>query len=132
MPYHFEFDSTNQILCCRLDGQVTDEGLKEFYRVVADYVARTAPHAGILDMSGVTSFEVSTQTIRDLAMSPPAMPDPSSPRFIVAASPQIFGMARMFELQGQKTRPNLHIVRIQEEAWAALGVHQPKFEPIQK
>jgi hypothetical protein len=99
--------------------------------VVADYDARTAPRAGILDMSAVTSFEVSPQTVRELAKSPPAMPDPSRPRFVVAASPQIFGMARMFELQGQATRPNLHVVRTQEEVWAVLGVRQPKFKPIQ-
>jgi hypothetical protein len=131
MPYHFEFDSTNQILRCRFEGRVTDEALKEYYQVVADYDARTAPRAGILDMSAVTSFEVSPQTVRELAKSPPAMPDPSRPRFVVAASPQIFGMARMFELQGQATRPNLHVVRTQEEVWAVLGVRQPKFKPIQ-
>jgi hypothetical protein len=40
-------------------------------------------------------------------------------------------MARMFELQGQETRPNLHVIRTEKEAWAILGVSKPKFEPVQ-
>jgi hypothetical protein len=40
-------------------------------------------------------------------------------------------MARMFELQGQETRPNLHVVRTEKEAWAILGVSKPKFEAVQ-
>jgi hypothetical protein len=82
-------------------------------------------------MSCVTSLEVSPQTIRELANLPPAIADSSQPRCIIAASSQIYGMARMFELQGQETRPNLHVVRTQQEAWAILGVSKPKFEPIQ-
>jgi hypothetical protein len=83
------------------------------------------------DMSAVTSLEVSPDTIRELANLPPALSDSSRPRCIIASSPKIFGMARMFELQGQHTRPNLHVVRTQKEAWAILGVSNPKFEPIE-
>jgi hypothetical protein len=116
MPYHFEFDSISRILRCRL---------------IERYDAQIAPHGGILDMSGVTAFDVSPQTIRELASLPPAMADASRPRCIVATSPEIFGMARMFELHGENTSPNLHLVRTQNEAWAILAVREPKFEPIE-
>jgi hypothetical protein len=131
MPSHFEFDSANKILRCRLEGQVTDEMLKEYYRLLEMYAAQTGPRAGILDMSSVTEFKGSTKVIRELANSRPALPDPSIPRCIVATSPEIYGIARMFELQGQDTRPNLHVVRTQKEALAILGVQEPRFEPIQ-
>jgi hypothetical protein len=131
VPYHFEFDSTNRILRCRFEGRITDEDLKDYYRLLQQYDAQVAPLAGILDMSGVTTFGVSPQTIRELADLPPAFADASRPRCIVATSPEIFGLARMFELHGESTRPNLHVVRTQNEAFAILAVRDPEFEAIE-
>ena len=131
MPYHFDFDSADRILRCRFEGKITDADLKEYYREVGKYVKLTNARAGILDMSAVSSLDVSADTIRELANLPPALSDSSRPRCIIASSPKIFGMARMFELQGQHTRPNLHVVRTQKEAWAILGVSNPKFQPIE-
>ena len=82
-------------------------------------------------MSAVTSIEVSQQTIRELANLPPTIPEPASPRFIIASLNQVFGIARMFELQGQDTRPNLHVVRSEKEVWAILGIRSTRFESIQ-
>jgi hypothetical protein len=65
-----------------------------------------------------------------LASSPPAILDQVFPRFIVAASPTIYGTARMFELAGQDTRPNLHVVRTMKEVCVILGITDPQFEPI--
>jgi hypothetical protein len=130
MPYYFEFDPENRIIRGRFEGRVTDELLKEYYGLAGEYFERTAARAGITDLSAVTSFEVSPQLIRELASSPPAIPDRDFPRFVVAASPPIFGMARMFELGGQDTRPNLHVVRTMKEVCVILGVLDPKFEPI--
>jgi hypothetical protein len=131
MPYHFEFDSANVLLRGRFVGKITDEVLRECYRALGKYFALTDPRASVLDMSLVTSLEVSPQTIRELANLPPAVADPSRPRCIIAASAKVFGMARMFELLGQESRPNLHVVRTEREAWAILGVSKPRFEPVQ-
>jgi hypothetical protein len=131
MPYHFEFDSAQRILRCRLEGRVTDEELRQYYRDAAVCAARTDPLAGILDMSGVASLDVSPNTIRELAKLPPAMPNPDRPRVVIATSPPVFGVARMFELQGQDTRPNFHVVATEKEAFAILGVQDAKFEAIQ-
>ena len=130
MAYRFEFDSKNRILRGRFEGQVTDEELKRFYRVAGQLVAKILPRAGITDFESVTSFEVSPETIRDLASLPPAMPDPGQPRVIVAPAPDIFGLARMFQLEGEETRPTLHVVHKLREACAILGVQHPKFKPI--
>jgi hypothetical protein len=130
VPYHFEFDATNRILGCRFDGRVTDEALKECYRLAAEYVAETDPRAAVIDLSAVTSFEVSPETIHELAKSAPVVPDPGRPRCIVAPSPTIFGMMRMFEIEGEVTRPNLHVVRTPDEAWAILGVQGSQFKPL--
>jgi hypothetical protein len=131
MPYHFGFDSTHRILRCQLDGNITDEELREYYRDLERYAKRSDPLAGILDMSGVTSLEVSAHVVRELAKLPPALPDPNRPRVVIAPSPAVFGVARMFELQGQQTRPNLHVVHSEKEAFAILGVTETRFEPLQ-
>ena len=130
MPYRIEFDSSHQILRGQFEGRVTDEELKEFYQVATETVARIQPRGGIMDFSAVTSFEVSPDTIRGLAKLPPAMPDPRAPRVLIAPAPDIFGLARMFQFEGEETRPSLHVVRTSKEAGAILGIQQLNFEPL--
>jgi hypothetical protein len=129
MAYCFEFDSSNGILCCRLEGDVTDESLKECYEAARKYTALTNPDVGIMDFSNVVSFSVSSQTVRDLAHCAPAMPG-SRPRFLVAPSTHMYGMARMFQLYGSEARPALHVVSSVDEAYTLLGVPKPQFEPV--
>ena len=130
MPHHIDFDPTNRILRARFEGHITDDELKEAYQFGQTHVARIDPQAGIVDFSGVTTVAFSTQTIRDLALSKPIMPDPSRPVVFVAPTPHLFGIARMFELQGAESRPNLHVVRTAEEAYEMLNIRQPQFEPV--
>jgi hypothetical protein len=134
MSYSFEFAPKDRILRCSFDGRVTDESLLEYYEQVGKYVVHTEPRAGIVDFSNVTSFDASLETVRSLARSLPAMVDVSLPRFIVAPAPHIFGIARMFQAMGEDSRPSLQVVRTLAEAYAALGVIDPKFvalEPIE-
>jgi hypothetical protein len=129
-PFRFEFDSTSRILRAFFWDVVTDKDVTSFYRMLAEHCVALDPLAGILDLSEVTSFEVSVHAIRDLAWSEPAMPHPNRPRFIIAVSSHIFGMARMFEFEGESTRPNLHVVRSPREVWAILGVDEPRFQRL--
>jgi len=129
MAYYFEFDSRNSILRCRLEGDVTDESLKECCEAAGKYVALTHPDVGIMDFSNVASFNVSSQTVRDLARRTPVMPG-SRPRVLVVPSTQIYGLARMFQQDGSEARPNLHVVRSVDEAYTLLGVREPQFEPV--
>jgi hypothetical protein len=131
MSYQFDFDSTHRILRCRFVGQVDDEELKEYYLVSPKYVALTNAAAGITDFSGADSVDVSPKTIRELASLPPVMPEPNQIRCIVAPTDKVFGLARMFELQGEGTRANFHVVRTVKEALAILGLQEHKFEPIE-
>lgn len=132
MPFYFDFDSVHSILRGQLDGVVTDESLKQYYRLAGEHSARLLPRGGITDFSAVTSFEVSSETIRELAHLAPAMPDPTRPRVVVAPSVLVFGLSRMFQSVGAGTRPKLHVVRTVEEAYALLEVQAPRFEPLEK
>lgn len=130
MSYHFEFAHEDRILRCRFDGQVTDELLGKYYAQVGQMVAQTKARAAILDLSEVTSWEVSNELVRSLARSLPALVDASLPRFIVAPTTHLFGTARMFQILGEDTRPELRVFRTLDEAYAAFGVASPKYEPI--
>jgi hypothetical protein len=130
MSCKFDFDLNSKIIRCRIDGIVTDETLRQYYSACSRYGALNPTFAGLFDMSTVAFVAVSTQTIRELAMLPPAIPDPDVLRIVVAGSPQLFGLARMFDLQGSDTRPNLHVVRTEKEALAILGVTEARFAGI--
>jgi hypothetical protein len=130
VPYIFDFDLTKGILRSKLIGRVTDEVLKDFFRADADYVVRTEPQAGIVDFSETTSFEVSARAIGELAKSPLVLPS-SGVRRVVIAPPHAYGLMRMFEIAGETTRPDIHVVRTAREAWAILSVTNPRFEPLE-
>ena len=130
MPYTFDFDLTNGILRCRLNGRVTDGEFRDFIRTGAEYAVRTHPSAGVVDLSEVASFEVSAQTILELAKLTPVVRDSNLRRVVIAPSSDIYGMMRMFEMEGEETRPNLQVVRTEREAWAILAVQNPRFEPL--
>lgn len=131
MSHQFDFDLTNKVVRGRVEGVVTDESLKEYYASASRYGRRNPTFSGICDMSAVSFMAISADTIRALAKLPPAVPNPDIPRCIVAGSQAMFGMARMFELEGGETRPNLHVVRSEREAFAILGIIKPLFGLIE-
>jgi len=130
MPYHFEFDKEHKILVLVAEGVADDAEIMTANQAIAAQVARLHPSAGISDLSRVTKFDVSGDAMRTAARQPSPYPD-SIPRFIVAPQEYVFGMARMYEIVGYRTRSNLKVVRSMREALAALGMTDlPKFEPV--
>jgi len=115
----------------RVDGRVTDDMLAKSYRAAQKYAAETDASVSIMDCSSVTKFEVSTQLVRQLAKEKPVLADARRHRFIIAPKASVFGMARMFQILGESKRPHLQIVHTLDEAFAALGVQSPHFEPLQ-
>ena len=131
MAYWFEFDSRNQVLNCSFKDRVSDEELTEYYEVATRCVEQIKPRAAIVDFSDVSDFDVSPGTLRRLASRPPVMPNPAQPRVVVAPRPDIYGLARIFQIEGEATRPSFHVVRTLQEACTILGVHTFEFAPIQ-
>lgn len=132
MAFRFEFDSANKILMVRFEGRVTDEMVEEYYRMAAPRIISTLEFRGsITDFTDVMSLELSPQLVRALAWSNPVDMETSRPRVIVAPTANAYGLARMFALHGEDTRPNLHVVRSLAQAYAVLGVLKPEFKPIE-
>lgn len=129
MAFTLDFDAKNNILRVTLEGRVTDAILVECYAAVARYMATHQPCPMLADNSAVTKFEVSTGTMQELAESAPALPTRYM-RVFVAPEDSVYGMARMFQMLGEKKRPNLHVVRTLDEAYSLLRVESPEFRAI--
>jgi hypothetical protein len=123
----YEIDRENRIFRVTLGGRVTDAELKNCYNSTRDYAFKTGSTSAILDLSQVGSIEVSTETLHDIAASPPILGDPAL-RVIVAPTDYLFGLARMFQIVGEKTRQNVHVVHSLDQAYPLIGVTAPKFE----
>ena len=132
MAFRFEFDPENRTLLARFEGRLTDEAGIEFYRAIRRYSVATDASAGIWDFSSVTEFAMSSAFIRQVAEQEPAMPNATvRPRIMVVPATVGFGLARMFQLMGERTRPLLKVVHTIDEALAALGAKSPHFEPLE-
>jgi hypothetical protein len=124
-----DFDVKNNVLRVTVEGRVTDAIMLDAYTTVARYVASRPPCRGIIDVTPVTKFDVSSSAIRQMAESSPAFPT-AYVRVFVASTSFVYGMARMFQMLGEKTRPNLHIVRTLDEAYLLLQLESPEFSPV--
>ena len=132
MGFWFEYDPANRILLGRFAGRLTDESLAAYYSAIRKYSRATDARAGIFDLSGVTEVAISTEDARNLAQQKPAMPDTfRRPSILVAPTLLGAGLARIFQIAGASTRPLLQIAKTVDEAFAALGVTSPRFEPLE-
>ena len=132
MGFRFEFDPVNKILLVRFEGRLTDESLAEATQVSRKHWAATDARAGIADYSSVAEFAVSSELVRTLPRQEPPMPDVTrSPLLIVMPTTVGYGLARMYQIVGDRTVPQTSVVRTMDEALEALGVQSPHFEPLE-
>jgi hypothetical protein len=129
MSIALDFDQLNNILRLTVKGPLTDASLCYGYEKVSRYAASNSPSSGIIDFSGVTEAEVSSDTVRKLAKLSPAFPT-GCREIVVAPKLHLYGLSRMFQMIGEETRSDLHIVHTMDEAYKLLCVHSPEFVPI--
>jgi len=127
--FTLEFDGKNGVVRLTLDGILTDEILSNSYAALAKFVSSHGPCRAISDATKVTKFYVSSAAVRELARSAPAVPV-GYMRVFVAPRDELYGMARMFQILGDKTRPDLHVVRTLEDAYRLLKIEAPEFVPV--
>jgi hypothetical protein len=108
MGFVMSFDARNNLLRVTLEGRVTDAILLDSYATAAKYVAANPPCRGIWNFSEVTQFEVSSDTIGELARSSPIILS-GHMRVVVAPQDHLYGLAPMFQILGQETRSDLHV-----------------------
>ena len=73
---------------------------------------------------------MSSEFIRYLADRKPATADTTSLSYIVVPQTHVFGLCRMFQILGEGKLPLLEIVHTWGEAFVAMGIKPPHFEPL--
>jgi hypothetical protein len=123
----FEFAEAEGVLRVTLSGEITDDAVMELWSKGRGIVESFPACKSIVDLSGLTHFNVSTSTIMKLAMShSPDLPT----RVYVATKDVVYGSTRMFQALSENTRKNVHVVRTLDEAYKLLGVESPKFTSV--
>ena len=129
MAHRFEFDFRNRILLVVLDGDVDGAELVAINDDIRKHVESFHPLAGISDFTDIKAFDVPSHSLRTAALEPSPYPE-ETPRYIVAPSDYLFGMARMYEMIADRPEGKLRVVRKREEALAEIGVRDGKFERL--
>jgi hypothetical protein len=130
MPYRFEFDPRRKIICGRLEGEANDPVVEEFFFTAQRHVAALRAEAALWDLSGVTTLDVTSETVKKLASAKPTYVVPDPPQFLVAPKAFVFGFSRMFQTIGDDFRPRLAVVHTLEEAYAALWIKPADLQPV--
>ncbi len=129
MPHHFEFDSEHKILRLVLKGDLEGEEFLRLNTEIHAQAERLQPLAGISDGLAIENFNVTSPTLRSVALQGSPYPI-GIPRYLIAPTDYLFGMARMYELVGNHSEGKLQVVRSLQEALADLGVANAKFERV--
>lgn len=130
MAYDFELDAIYRVLRFRFSGDVSEQRIGRFYSDASTQIERIHPRAAIFDFTAVTSFNVSSASVRSLAEASPLIPDVACPRVVVAPAQHIFAMSRMFQIWGEGSRPSFTVVHSMEEALAVIGLDSADFRPL--
>jgi hypothetical protein len=126
--YILAFDPVNRILLGRFEGRLTDESAAKFYDAFRRFIIATEARAGVVDLSSVTDFAISSEFAPDqLAGQTPATDDPAKRPRIIVGTTVGFDLMCMFQIVGKPTRPLLQVVHTIDEALAVLGVQSPHF-----
>jgi hypothetical protein len=127
MDFAVDLDPTHRVLRVTVTTALTDEACTDTYRAVKRLASRGGPYTGVItDLSQVVDFPVSSDTVRALAATAPAVPA-VGPRVIVVKQPALYGLARMFELYRDSIDGQLQIVESMEAAYDLLGVTPQDF-----
>jgi hypothetical protein len=129
MGTSLSFDEAQRVLVVRFEGTLTDEVARLRYRQLATWFVVHGYCSNVTDFSGLTSFTVTTRTIRELAANAPLVPN-GYLRIIVAPQDSVFGLGRMYEMLGSGTRDMVHVVRTIAQAYELLGVEHLGLQPV--
>ena len=131
MGFRFEFDPVNSILLTRMEGELTDDLVREADVGIRKHLSERNPLVHIVECSSVTKFSMSAESVRYLARREPALKGVNCRRFFVMPSTVGFGMARMFQIAGDPHYDSVTIVRSLDEVRQMLNVGPFQFGALE-
>ena len=117
------------MLLARLSGPLDQRAVAELDELLAAFIAREGKVNAVFDFSGVSEVVLSAESLKERGTHRALMPEQI--RVYVSPRSDLYGLGRMFATyQGMAGNREPVIVRTMEEAHAALGIADPKFEPV--
>ena len=129
MVYTVLFDTRRRVLFVKFGPALTQAALEDMQAMAKRLVAAHGPFSFILDLSAVDRADVTSEFIAALARRGAVLT--GQQRILVAPRDEIFGLSRMFALHQAATGDEPTIVRTLQEAYAALGIDQPDWQPVE-
>jgi hypothetical protein len=124
----FAFDRKHRVVLVTISSIFTSEDLDDFDRAMLDFVAREGRVRAIIDYTAVTALAVPETRLTQRAQQPLIVPD----RILVAPR-ELGDTARAYGLrQREAGKQHAPVVETIEEAYASLGLKNPRFEPVER
>jgi len=120
MPVSLQVDRARRMVTSTFYGQVTNEEFMRQASLIQSHPDSDPHFSEIIDFTGVTTTNLSTETIWAAATT--SIFDPSAKHVVIAPEDFAFGLARMFQALAEDSRPNLAVVRSPSEAYRLLGL----------
>jgi hypothetical protein len=121
-----DLDPAAGIVRVTVDGVLTDGLLRETRNTLKQVVFGSGPYSGIFDFSRVAEDRVSSEGIRVLAGEAPTILS-GRQRVVVASTPSLHGLFRMYEMSRDGMRVDLEVVEFIDEAYRMFGVRPEDF-----
>lgn len=124
------FDRRHAVLMSRFHGTYVAADIAVRDNAAARFVARHGPARGIMDFTNVEAIDVPMDYIVERAHAPPILPGQA--RVIVAPHEPAYSLNRVIaahQLYSRKVEPLL--VGTLEDAYRALDIDEPAFEPVE-
>lgn len=126
MPASVKVDAKNRIIYTAFEGKLNDGDFLAYRQVLKDHPDFHPEFSEVLDFSNVTELRVTVAFINSLAKSN-SLYSPESKHAVVAPHDISFGVARLYQMLAQDTRPNLAVVRSMAEARMFVGIEPQDF-----
>jgi hypothetical protein len=124
------FDPHHDVLMTRLHGTFVESDITLRDKAVARFVGRRGKPRGIMDFSGIEAVEVSVDVVVRRSAAPSLLEGRT--RVIVAPCEPLWSLNRIFAAHRLHCSGNEPIlVRSLDEAYRALAIDEPAFEPIE-
>ncbi|HTM35520.1 MAG TPA: hypothetical protein VL156_02125 [Terriglobales bacterium] len=131
MGFRFEFDPANKILMTRMEGELTDDLVREADVGIRKHLSESNPLIHIVECSSVTKFSMFAESVRYLARRERVLKGMNCRRFFVMPSTVGFGLARMFQIAGDPHYESVTIVRSLDEVRQMLNVGPFQFGALE-
>lgn len=121
MGVQFTIDVHKGLVVSTYYGEIYDADLFDVAGLIGSNPDFDPMFSEIVDFSGVTAVAISSIAIQQKARQESIF-SPTSKHAVIAPQAHIFGLARMFEVYAEQTKPNIMVVRTLDEARKFLGL----------